>query len=64
MEVKEKNTKIAMQEKDIEILKLKEMLYQEQNAEFNKTAKDISALHEKIESVAKKFENHNSKAKA
>jgi hypothetical protein len=30
-----------MQEKDIEILKLKEMLYKEQTSELNKTAKDL-----------------------
>ncbi len=64
IEVKEKNTKIAMQEKDIEILKLKEMLYKEQSTEFNKTAKDISSLHEKIEGVAKKFEEGNNQEKS
>jgi hypothetical protein len=59
IEVKEKNTKIAMQEKDIEILKLKEMLYKEQSTDFNKTAKDISLLHEKIDAVAKKYKDQN-----
>jgi uncharacterized coiled-coil protein SlyX len=56
IEVKEKNTKIAMQEKDIEILKLKEMLYKEQTSELNKTAKDLTALNEKIDAIAQKFQ--------
>lgn len=63
LEVKEKNTKITMQEKDIEILKLKELLYKEHRDEFNKTANNITALHNRIESVAKYLEQKKDEEK-
>jgi len=56
IEVKEKNDKIKMQEKDIEILQLKEMLYKMQSEEDKKTRDSLSEMHKKLETIARQFE--------
>lgn len=56
IEVKEKNDKIRMQDNDIEILKLREMLYKMQASEHSKTVSHLDELHEKIDGIARQFE--------
>ncbi len=51
---KENNSlhRIAMLEKDIELLKMKEMLFKMQTAEMDKNSSHLSALHEKLDSLS------------
>lgn len=59
LEMKEKNNKIAMQEKDIEILKLKEVLFEMQSKEFNKSTANINALNEKLDRIIAERKEEN-----
>lgn len=54
---KENKNKITLLEKDIEILKLKEVLFKMQSEGLNKSASTINALQEKIDSLSKKIED-------
>jgi hypothetical protein len=60
-EEKEKNTKIKMQEKDIEILRLKEMMYKMQTSEYNKTTANIESLNKKMEEIAQQITSEKNK---
>ena len=63
MELKEKNNKIEMQSKDIEILKLREMLYKMQSEEFSKTSQTIDEMHSKINSLTDTYIREKDKEK-
>jgi len=49
---KDKNHKIAMQEKDIELLKMKEVLFKMQTSEMGKNSSHLDALHKKLDSLS------------
>jgi len=57
IEVKQKNDTIKMQEKDIEILQLKEMLYKMQAEEQDKKSGNLNELHQKLDILARQFED-------
>lgn len=61
MEVKEKNDKIRIQAKDIEILQLKEMLYKLQAEDHSKANDRLSAMHEKLDSIARQISDTRKK---
>lgn len=44
--------RIAMLEKDIELLKMKEVLFKMQTAEMDKNSSHLSALHEKLDNLS------------
>lgn len=56
---KENKSKTTLLEKDIEILKLKEVLFKMQSDGMNKSASTINALHAKLDSLSKKYEVEN-----
>jgi hypothetical protein len=55
----ENKSKTKLLEKDIEILKLKEVLFKMQSEGMNKSASTINALHAKLDSLSKKYNNEN-----
>jgi uncharacterized coiled-coil protein SlyX len=46
-----RNHKIAIMEKDIELLKMKEVLFKMQTSEMDKSSSQLNALHEKLDSL-------------
>jgi hypothetical protein len=56
---KENKSKTILLEKDIEILKLKEVLFKMQSEGMNKSASTINALHSKLDALSKKFNDEN-----
>lgn len=49
--------KIAIMEKDIELLKMKEVLFKMQTSEMGKNSSHLSALHEKLDNLSNKLES-------
>lgn len=60
MESELKN-KLILHEKDIEILKLKEVLFKMQNEEFTKNTSNLNELHEKINGISDQLKKTESK---
>jgi|GEM_PF-1759592 len=56
-QIHEKNleNKIAMQGKDIEILQLKEVLFNMQTSEYNKNAESMKSLNEKLNKISEQM---------
>jgi uncharacterized membrane protein YraQ (UPF0718 family) len=50
---KDQEHKVAMLEKDIEILKLKEVLFKMQTTDLNKSTANLNALHSKLDELSK-----------
>ncbi len=56
---KEKDSmhKIALMEKDIELLKMKEVLFKMQTSEMGKSSTQLNDLHEKLDNLSSKLES-------
>jgi hypothetical protein len=50
--------RIAIMEKDIELLKMKEVLFKMQTAEMDKNSSHLSALHEKLDSLSNQMSDN------
>jgi len=63
---KEKDSahRIAMQEKDIELLKMKEVLFKMQTSEMSKNSSHLDALHEKLDSLSQQMEAENNTSRS
>ncbi|MFP4556076.1 MAG: hypothetical protein ACLFNU_04300 [Bacteroidales bacterium] len=53
--------KIAIMEKDIELLKMKEMLFKMQTSEMGRNSSNLNALHEKLDSLSKQISGEEEK---
>ncbi|MEX0982962.1 MAG: hypothetical protein WDZ47_12845 [Bacteroidales bacterium] len=64
-EKKESNSshRIAIMEKDIELLKMKEVLFKMQTAEMDKNSSHLSALHEKLDSLSNQMSEKREEGK-
>lgn len=56
---REQSHKIAIQEKDIELLKMKEVLFKMQTSEMSKNSSHLNALHEKLDSLSDQMSKEN-----
>ncbi len=56
---KEQAHRIAIQEKDIELLKMKEVLFKMQTSEMSKNSSHLNALHEKLDSLSEQMSHEN-----
>lgn len=56
---KENKNKLSMLEKDMEILRLKEVLFKMQSDDMTKSASTINALKTKLDSLSEKIESNN-----
>lgn len=55
MNERERKSIVSSLEKDIEILKLKEVLFKMQNTEMNKNTSNLNALHKKLDELSEQF---------
>ncbi len=51
--------KIALMEKDIELLKMKEVLFKMQTSEMDKSSSQLNALHEKLDNLTNQISDKN-----
>lgn len=54
-----RNNKIALLEKDVEIYKMKEVLFRMQNSDVNKSTATLNALYDKLDELAKQSKETN-----
>lgn len=54
---KDSDHKIAIMEKDIELLKMKEVLFKMQTSEMGKNSSHLNTLHEKLDNLTARFES-------
>ncbi len=54
-QVKDKETKTSLLEKDIEILKLKEVLFKMQTKDMNESSSALAALQDKLDKISDKI---------
>jgi len=53
---KDSKHRIAIMEKDIELLKMKEVLFKMQTSEMGKNSSHLNALHEKLDNLSNRLE--------
>lgn len=53
---KDSSHRIALMEKDIELLKMKEVLFKMQTSEMEQNSSNLNALHEKLDQLSHKME--------
>ncbi|MDF1571080.1 MAG: hypothetical protein P1P82_05625 [Bacteroidales bacterium] len=53
---KDSRHRIAIMEKDIELLKMKEVLFKMQTSEMGKNSSHLNALHEKLDNLSNRLE--------
>ncbi|MFO7852186.1 MAG: hypothetical protein ACQERS_09265 [Bacteroidota bacterium] len=59
---KDLKNKIALLEKDIEVLKLKETLFKMQSEEMSRSNANLSALHRKLDEITSQMESEKGKS--
>ncbi len=59
---KDMENKIALLEKDIEILRLKETLFKMQSEELSRNNANLNALHQRLDDISSQFEQEKRKA--
>jgi hypothetical protein len=60
---RERIHRIAILEKDIELLKMKEVLFKMQTSEMGKNSSNLNALHEKLDELSAKMSDTDDSAK-